>query len=62
MEESFNPLDIRDLQILLDNPQKHVTPFETYVSYRVTTKVHFLLIELSRVGIYCFLFLIDYSS
>ena len=39
MEGTFNPNDFRDLQILLDQPQKHVTPFETYISYQVTTKV-----------------------
>lgn len=39
MEGSFNPNDLRDLQVLLDQPQKHVTPFETYISYRVTCKV-----------------------
>lgn len=39
MQRSFNPDDLRDLQVLLDQPQKHVTPFETYISYQVTTKV-----------------------
>jgi len=37
-EETFNPSDTRDLQIILDQPQKHVTPFETYVSYSIATK------------------------
>jgi len=37
-EEAFNPSDNRNLQIILDCPQKHVTPFETYVSYSIATK------------------------
>jgi len=37
-EETFNPSDNRDLQIILDQPQKHVTPFETYVSYSIATR------------------------
>lgn len=40
MEGAFNLGDLRDLQVLLDQPQKHVTPFETYISYRVSTKVN----------------------
>lgn len=39
-ERTFNPNDLRDLQVVLDQPQKHVTSFETYISYRVSTKVH----------------------
>jgi len=39
LKRAFNPNDLRDLQILLDQPQKHVTPFETYISYHVSTKV-----------------------
>ncbi|XP_046636019.1 sorting nexin-7-like isoform X2 [Daphnia pulicaria] len=38
MKGTFNQNDLRDLQVLLDQPQKHVTPFETYISYQVSTK------------------------
>lgn len=32
-------LDVKDLQVRVDNPQKHLDPFETYITFRVTTKV-----------------------
>ncbi|XP_039295525.1 sorting nexin-30 isoform X2 [Nilaparvata lugens] len=31
-------LDSKDLQVRVDNPQKHLDPFETYISFRITTK------------------------
>lgn len=33
-----SPDDVRDLQVRVDNPQKHLDPFETYISFRVTTR------------------------
>uniref|UniRef100_A0A0P6FKS1 Sorting nexin-30 n=4 Tax=Daphnia magna TaxID=35525 RepID=A0A0P6FKS1_9CRUS len=38
MKGTFDENDLRDLQVLLDQPQKHVTPFETYISYQISTK------------------------
>ncbi|XP_043472791.1 sorting nexin-30-like [Leptopilina heterotoma] len=31
-------LDSRDLQVKVDNPQKHVETLETYITFRITTK------------------------
>lgn len=38
----FHPkLDFRrDIQVHVDNPQKIIEPLETYITYRVTTKVN----------------------
>jgi len=33
--------DGRDLQIRVDNPQKHLSTLETYITFRITTKVYF---------------------
>ncbi|XP_058790693.1 sorting nexin-30-like [Phymastichus coffea] len=30
--------DLRDLQVKVDNPQKHVETLETYITFRITTK------------------------
>jgi len=37
-EAMFNTSSGSDLQMDVDNPQKHVTPFETYITYCITTK------------------------
>lgn len=34
-------LDSRDLQVKVDNPQKHVETLETYITFRITTKVRY---------------------
>ena len=39
-EAMFNTSSGSDLQMDVDNPQKHVTPFETYITYCITTKVN----------------------
>ncbi|XP_075235862.1 sorting nexin-7-like isoform X2 [Lycorma delicatula] len=31
-------LDTKDLQVKVDNPQKHLDPFETYITFRITTR------------------------
>jgi hypothetical protein len=31
--------DGRDLQIRVDNPQKHLSTLETYITFRITSKV-----------------------
>lgn len=33
--------DSRDLQVKVDNPQKHLETLETYITFRITTKVSF---------------------
>ena len=40
-EMSDFQLDSRDLQVKVDNPQKHVETLETYITFRITTKVSF---------------------
>ncbi|XP_014209758.1 sorting nexin-7-like [Copidosoma floridanum] len=37
-ETSDSNVDLRDLQVKVDNPQKHVETLETYVTFRITTK------------------------
>jgi sorting nexin-7/30 len=32
-------LDTRDLQVKVDNPQKHLDTLETYITFRITTRV-----------------------
>ena len=51
MEGAFNPEDLRDLQVLVDNPQKHVNPWETYISYRVTCKVILWIFEIFCINL-----------
>ena len=34
--------DSRDLQVKVDNPQKHLETLETYITFRITTKVSFI--------------------
>lgn len=36
----------RDIQVRVDNPQKIVEPLETYITYRVSTKVKFATVTL----------------
>lgn len=31
--------DFQEYEVCVDNPQKHLDPMETYISFRVTTKV-----------------------
>ncbi|XP_078043759.1 sorting nexin-7 [Augochlora pura] len=37
-EISDFPTDSRDLQVKVDNPQKHLETLETYITFRITTK------------------------
>lgn len=32
-------MDSRDLQVKVDNPQKHLETLETYITFRITTRV-----------------------
>jgi sorting nexin-7/30 len=41
-------LDTRDLQIRVDNPQKHLSTLETYITFRITTRVRM------RETLFCF--------
>lgn len=46
LEDGRDPLattDTRDLFVTVDDPKKHVSTMETYITYRVSTKVRFLL-------------------
>ncbi|XP_037068628.1 sorting nexin-7-like [Pollicipes pollicipes] len=36
--DDLDPTDNRDLQIKVDDPQKHVTSLETYITFRISTK------------------------
>lgn len=38
-EEELVDADIKDLLITVDNPESHVTAIETFITYRVITKV-----------------------
>lgn len=43
--------ETRDLFVTVDDPKKHVCTMETYITYRITTKVGlFLIFHLSRVS------------
>lgn len=42
LEDERNPFattDTRDLFVTVDDPKKHVSTMETYITYRVSTKV-----------------------
>lgn len=36
--------DSRDLQVKVDNPQKHLETLETYITFRITTRVRSILL------------------
>lgn len=38
-EEELVDTNIKDLLITVDNPESHVTAIETFITYRVVTKV-----------------------
>lgn len=38
-EEEEEDVDTRDIFVIVDNPESHVTAIETYITYRVVTKV-----------------------
>lgn len=48
--------DEHDLFVHVDNPEKHVTKMETYITFRVITKVSVILIiyECSKTFVNCF--------
>lgn len=35
----YTPTETRDLFVTVDDPKKHVSTMETYITYRVSTKV-----------------------
>ena len=39
-EEEEEQPDTKDIFITVDNPESHVTAIETFITYRVLTKVH----------------------
>lgn len=41
--DPFAITDTRDLFVTVDDPKKHVSTMETYITYRVSTKVCFCL-------------------
>lgn len=45
-------LDSRDLQVKVDNPQKHLETLETYITFRIRTRVGSIL--------FLFLYLVDF--
>lgn len=36
-----DPIETRDLFVTVDDPKKHVSTMETYITYRVSTKVRY---------------------
>ncbi len=38
-EEDEEDADSKDIFVTVDNPESHVTAIETYITYRVVTKV-----------------------
>lgn len=38
-EISDFPIDSRDLQVKVDNPQKHLETLETFITFRIKTRV-----------------------
>lgn len=44
-EEEEEGLDTKDLFITVDNPESHVTAVETFITYRVLTKVRNVLMS-----------------
>lgn len=32
-------MDLKDLKVKVDNPQKHLETLETYITFRITTRV-----------------------
>lgn len=43
--------DSRDLQVKVDNPQKHLETLETYITFRITTRVR--MASLSKYDFDC---------
>lgn len=39
--------DSRDLQVKVDNPQKHLESLETYITFRITTRVGTIIVHLT---------------
>lgn len=39
LEEEEEDADTKDIFVTVDNPESHVTAIETYITYRVETKV-----------------------
>lgn len=58
--------DSRDLQVKVDNPQKHLETLETYITFRITTRVSIIIIkyDLSHITItiHVTIIYIDYAS
>jgi len=47
--------DEHDIFVHVDNPEKHVTAMETYITFRVITKVsHFICCECSEMSLIVF--------
>ena len=42
-DDNVTETDVKDLFVVVDNPEKHTTAMESYITFRVTTKVHTLL-------------------
>ena len=40
--------EVNDLAVVVDNPEKHVTAMESYITFRVVTKVT-LMLEYTRL-------------
>lgn len=41
--DPYASMETRDLFVTVDDPKKHVSTMETYITYRVSTKVNHLL-------------------
>lgn len=56
-EDEQQEADIRDLFITVDNPECKVTAIETFIIYKVTTKVQYL----HAAGVLTHLFELEYK-
>lgn len=44
LDDDDELLDTKDLLVTVDNPESHVTAIETFIMYRVVTKVRLLMV------------------
>lgn len=53
-DDAITETDVKDLFVVVDNPEKHTTAMESYITFRVTTKVCCFPLELTSVTCHAF--------
>lgn len=50
--DPYSSAETRDLFVTVDDPKKHVSTMETYITYRVSTKVRYWLVSEEPSSVY----------